>query len=1021
MADSVPVTEFKYTDAKRKHIPPSGEMATNKVREEAKVKFAYDPHRTPELRFNERIARCRELLEKSIRTSLQREEAEELAQYLESEQPWLEWAGKREQSHFEVDPVALHIHERVSAQAILNTVRREDIQRDFFAEPQLPAREARAYYQYDVDWANRLILGDSLQVMTSLARREGLAGKVQMIYLDPPYGIKFSSNWQNEVGKRDVKDKDEDLTRELEMIKAYRDTWKLGVHSYLAYLKQRLLLARELLTDSGSIFVQISDENLHRVRAVMDEVFGARNAIAIIAFKKTSSATSGFVSETFDYLIWYAKDREQAKFQPVLLAKSHEGQGAGEYAYYLTNTGEFRNLSAADTRDDKKLQLALRVDNLTSQSGGQTTQFAYEYENRKFSPGSGGWKTNIEGMRRLARSERLHIRSTSLNYRRFLFDFPVLPLSNLWEDTAIAGWGEDKRYVVQTARRVIERCILMTTEPGDLILDPTCGSGTTAFVAEQWGRRWITIDSSRVAAAIARQRLLTASFETYKTRDPNAGFDPNQPLNPKHGFIYETVPHITLKSIAQNKGLDPIFAKHEPILAERLAALNAALAGVNDTLRQTLVGKLIKKLREEGARTVTDADQRRWLLPGTDSQLIQQQKGGPTATQARDLRAAIPPEAHWREWEVPFDTDPDWPAPLREALTAYRIAWREKMDEVNDAIAKNADHEELVDQPEVLRGVVRVSGPFTVESIRPPENSPEPERASPIGGEPDALETFEDSEVAAANAANHIDRMLSLLRQDGITFLGNKHVKLDPLERIESSFLHAAGEYIDENGKRVTVAVAIGPEIGSVPVFQVEETMRLAYRKGFDLLVIAAFSFDAAAQEAIQSNNDDKDSKLRIEMAQIRPDVTMGDLLKKTQVTAQIFTVFGQPRSTLHEQKDGTCTVTVEGVDIYDPVKNSIEATNASKVAAWFLDTDYDGKVFCICQAFFPDKTAWEKLSRALKGSVEEGAFEALSGTVSVPFKPGERKTVAVKVIDPRGNEVMKVHRIGRGGFDDAA
>jgi adenine-specific DNA-methyltransferase len=256
--------------------------------------------------------------------------------------------------------------------------------------------------------------------------------------------------------------------------------------------------------------------------------------------------------------------------------------------------------------------------------------------------------------------------------------------------------------------------------------------------------------------------------------------------------------------------------------------------------------------------------------------------------------------------------------------------------------------------------------------------------------------------------------MLSLLRQDGITFLGNKHVKLDPLERIESSFLHAAGEYTDEKGKRVTVAVAIGPEIGSVPVFQVEETMRLAYRRGYDLLVIAAFSFDAAAQEAIQSNNDDSDSKLRIEMAQIRPDVTMGDLLKKTQVTAQIFTVFGQPRSKLKDRKDGTCTVTVEGVDIYDPVKNSIEATNASKVAAWFLDADYDGRVFCICQAFFPDKSAWEKLSRALKGSVEEGAFEALSGTTSIPFKPGERKTVAVKVIDPRGNEVMKVHRLGR-------
>ena len=1021
MPDETPVTQFKYDDAKRKHIPPSGEMATNKVRDEAKVKFAYDPHRTPELRFNERIARCRELLEKSTRTSLQREEAEELAHFLEAEQPWLEWAGKREQTHFEVEPVALHIHERVSAQAILNTVRREDVQRDFFAEPQLPAREARAYYQYDVDWANRLILGDSLQVMTSLARREGLAGQVQMIYLDPPYGIKFSSNWQNEVGQRDVKDKDEDLTREPEMIRAYRDTWTLGVHSYLAYLKQRLLLARELLTDSGSIFVQISDENLHRVRAVMDEVFGAENFCSVITFRKTGGQSASYLSSVADYVLWYGKVREKLKYKQPYRDKTG-GDRPSIYRMLENNSsGLRRKLTPEESEtgvvaDDSDI---FAPDTLVSLGETPSGSSAHEFDDRTFFPGKNQhWKTTNEGLGRLAKAARLINVSTSLYYLRKLNDFPVFPIDNLWQDTSAGGYSDEKLYVVQTNRKIAQRCMLMTTDPGDLVLDPTCGSGTTAYVAEQWGRRWITIDSSRVAAAIARQRLLTASFETYKTRDPNAGVDPNQPLNPRHGFYYKSVPHITLKSIAQNRGLDPIFARHEPILAERLEQLNHEVAENTPELREKLVGKLIAKLREEGARSVTDADQRRWLLPGTDPQLIQQQaKGGPTATQTRDLRAAIPPEATWREWEVPFDTDPDWPAPLRAALTAYRAAWREKMDEVNDAISKNADQEELVDQPEVQRGVVRVSGPFTVESIRPPENSPEPEK-SPIDGAPDELPSFEGNDVAATNAANHIDRMLSLLRGDGITFLGNKHVKLDPLERIESSFLHAAGEYTDENGKQVTVAVAIGPEIGSVPVFQVEETMRLAYRKGYDLLVIAAFSFDAAAQEAIQTNNDEADSKLRIEMAQIRPDVTMGDLLKKTQVTAQIFTVFGQPRSTLAEAKDGTCTVTVEGVDIYDPVKNSIEATSASKVAAWFLDTDYDGKVFCICQAFFPDKTAWQKISRALKGSIAEGAFEALSGTTSIPFKVGERKTVAVKVIDPRGNEVMKVHRIGRAVYD---
>jgi adenine-specific DNA-methyltransferase len=1008
MPDEIPVTQFKYPDAKRKHIPPSGEMATNKVREEPKVTFAYDPHRTPALRFNERVAHCRELLEKSTRTSLQREEAAELAALLEAEQPWLEWAGKREQTHFEVDPVALHIHERVSAQAILNTVRREDIQRDFFAEPALPAREARAYYRYDVDWANRLILGDSLQVMTSLARREGLAGQVQMIYVDPPYGIKFSSNWQNEVGKRDVKDTDEDLTREPEMIKAYRDTWTLGVHSYLAYLKQRLILARELLTDAGSIFVQISDKNLHRVRAVLDEVFGAENFLGQIGVQKTGGLAADFLITTVDFLLWYSKDRERATYHQLFRERTAGDTSLDRYDMIQEPSGLLRRITAEEYTDGSS-DASGRLQLTSLESANPTTDF--NWFDRTFRQ---RWKTNSEGLLRLAKAERVAIGGEKIRYRRFVADFPVMPITDHWESLQI---GTELLYIVQTSPAVLHRCILMTTDPGELVLDPTCGSGTTAFVAEQLGRRWITIDSSRVAAAIARQRLLTACFETYKTRDPNAGVDPNLPLNPRHGFIYKTVPHITLKSVAQNKGLDPIFARREPILVERLAKLNEALGAVMATLREQLVGKLIHKLREEGGRAVTDADRRRWLLPGTDPQLIRQQKGGPTANQVKDLRGGIPPEAQWREWEVPFDTDPDWPKPLRESLMSYREAWRAKMDEVNKAIEANAEQEELVDRPEPLPGVVRVSGPFTVESIRPPENSPEPESDSPIGGEPDALQTFEDNEVAAANAANHIDRMLSLLRQDGITFLGNRHVKFDQLDRIESSFLHAEGQYTDEKGKQVAVAVAIGPEIGSVPVFQVEETMRLAYRRGYDLLLIAAFSFDATAQEAIQSNNDDPDSKLRIEMAQIRPDVTMGDLLKKTQVTAQIFTVFGQPRSKLEEHRDGTCTLTVEGVDIYDPVKNSIEATNASKVAAWFLDTDYDGKVFCICQAFFPDKSAWEKLSRVLKGSVEEGAFEALSGTTSIPFKPGDRKTVAVKVIDPRGNEVMKVHRIGRESY----
>jgi adenine-specific DNA-methyltransferase len=565
----------------------------------------------------------------------------------------------------------------------------------------------------------------------------------------------------------------------------------------------------------------------------------------------------------------------------------------------------------------------------------------------------------------------------------------------------------------------------MTTKPGDLVLDPTCGSGTTAYAAEQWGRRWITIDSSRVAVAIARQRLLTSCFETYKTKDPVAGVDPSAPQNPAYGFIYQSAAHVGLKTIATTKGLDPIFARHEPILATRLAELNAALAAIvaqqATALRQKLVAKLLSKHVADGANAVTDADYRRCLLPGTDKTLIQPGKKI-TDKQAKAYQAAIPPTAAWREWEVPFDADPEWPAPLAAALSAYRTAWRAKMDEVNAAIAANAEQEELVDQPEPVRGVARVAGPFTVESMRPPETSLKGEAdlesaPGPIDGAPDELtDTFEATvapERDVTNAASHVERMVEMLKHDGLTFTGNKHAAFTQLDAIESSFLHAEGEFQAEDAKPHRVAIVIGPEFGSVTSYQVDNALRVAHRRGYDDVVFAGFSFDATAQETIQAYNDEPRAEVRLHMAQIRPDVGMKDLLKKTQKVEQIFTVFGQPRTRV-EPKAGEVIVHMDGVDLYDPVANALQATSAGKVAAWFLDTDYDGKVFCICQAFFPDKTAWDKLARALKTSVSEGAFEALSGTTSLPFKPGPRQCVAVKVIDPRGNEVMRVHRLDR-------
>jgi adenine-specific DNA-methyltransferase len=1037
-----PVTDFRYPTEHRVDIPPAGVGIQGRVQEEPKIRYQYDPHRTPVLRFNEEIGDHKALLEKAVRGGLTKEEAAKLAALIESPQPWLEWAGKREAADFEVDPVALHIHERVSAQAILKAARREDIQKDLFAEEKAPTDGARGYYQHDVGWSNRLILGDSLQVMSSLARREGLAGKVQMVYLDPPYGIKFSSNWQNEVGNSVVKEGDEYLSREPEMIRAYRDTWTLGVHSYLAYLKQRLITSHELLSDSGSVFVQISDENVHRVRNLLEEVFGSENFVAEIATIKTSGKASGLIDSIYDIVLWFAKDIKKLKYRQLYSVKMLGEEGTTQYINCRNElTGFERRLREDEYKSS--IDAPLRVfaaDNLSSQSGSESTTQAFEFFGKSIKPTKGGWKTNQIGLKRLYKSERIKLLGNSPMYRRFLDDFPVSPINNLWKDVLMTGFSDEKRYVVQTSPKIIERCVLMSTDPGDLVVDPTCGSGTTAFVCEEWGRRWITIDTSRVAASIARQRLLTSSFDSYKTKDPSAGVDPNQPQNPRFGFICKSVPHVMLKSIATNKGLDPIFEKHDPILANALEALNHSLCEVNDSLREKLVAKLINKVRTKGEKH-TDADLRRWLLPDTKESLITQQQGGPTAPQVKKLRESIPTGSTWQEWEVPFDTDPDWPKALQEALTAYRTAWRAKMDEVNAAISANADQEELVDQPQVVRGVVRVSGPFTVESVRPMEESPSFEGSdeSPIGGAPEELETGfathdQDRAITASNAASHIDRMIALMKSDGVTFLGNKHIRFDRLDPLDSPGIHAEGEVKGEGGEPRRIAVVIGPELGAMPRITAEEAIDLAKARRYDEVILAAFAFDASAQAHVQDQNEKRAIRLKdsgkwkpeevgpqVSMALIRPDVVLGDLLKGNQTTdtarseqlsQQIFTVFGQPRTSIEVDQEGLCTVTMEGVDIYDPVTNAIIPTNAGKVAAWFLDTDYDGKTFCICQAFFPDKSAWDKLASAFKAEIPEETWEALSGTDSLPFHPGANKTVAVKVIDPRGNEVIRVHRL---------
>ena len=661
------VASIKYA-ATRKNIPPAGLEAQGKVSDTAAIRYEYNPHLPPVLRSSldaETADTLPELLSKATREPLSESEAAVLAKALRRHEPWLEWSGKRERRWFAADPVALHMHERVSTQAILRVLARQDVQRDLFADPQLDYARAVQFYRHDVDWANRMILGDSLQVMASLAHREDLAGKVQMIYVDPPYGIKFASNFQPQLGQRDVRDRQQDLTREPEMVKAYRDTWTLGVHSYLAYLRDRLTMARELLADTGSIFVQISDENLHRVRCIMDEVFGHENIVVTIVFKKKGATTP--TATVNDYLLWYAKHRPNAKIIPLIEERS-EPEEDPKFNTLISSLGEHRRVAGIDEASLSRFQAQgarwARVNfPVVSQQWQESRSVDYTFQGRIKSCGANRhWSFEVpSGLDRLAESQRLFdAGGASLGGIVYWTDRRSMPISNVWVDTK---GEEDPVYAVQTAWKVVQRCMLMTTDPGDLVLDPTCGSGTTAYVAEQWGRRWITIDTSRVALTLAKHRLMTAKFDYYRLRELNAedvarnpggtwieGVDgEGKPSGERLTFDCRTVPHITLRSIARNTSLDPIFARHESILTDALATLNRAVADVTPGLKQNLVEKLVSKHRRVGAGAVSDADVRRWLLPDTPPDWIRPVAArrplkAVTARQAATYREKIPAE-----------------------------------------------------------------------------------------------------------------------------------------------------------------------------------------------------------------------------------------------------------------------------------------------------------------------------------------------------------------------------------------
>jgi len=1018
----VEVDNYSHNGSSRKNIPPAKIAGEGKIPKTKKAVYSYSPHLTPDIRFDSTGSadRLASIVEKACAgqtlSTSERKVLRALAR--NAEQPWLEWSSKMEENNrcgLEVDPVALHIHERVSSNAIVRAAMREDVQRDLFADPEQEYGEAVQFYKYDVDWAYRLFLGDSLDVMSSLSRRENLAGKVQMIYMDPPYGISYGSNFQPGIKNTIVKDNDSGLTREPEMVKAYRDTWHLGVHSYLSYLRDRLVIARQMLSSTGSIFLQISAENVHRVRQLMDEVFGAENFMSMVTFRTKIPLGTKYLAGISDYLLWYSFDISQMKYRKLF---DKRALGADtQFTLLRFPNGEVRSMDRLERTDTSSISDecdSFRLTDLNSSGRTESCVFEFNHLGRSFKPsGNQSWKTNPEGMARLIAAERIAAPGRMPGYIFMHADYPVGELSNLWDDTQGAT---GKTYVVQTSEKVIQRCMMMTTDPGDLVLDPTCGSGTTAYLAEQWGRRWITIDSSRVALSLARQRLLTAKYDRYRVQGESEHVqgDVSTGVDPRANFVYKKVPHITLGSIARNTNLDPIFEKYAPLLDENLAALNQSLSEVNDIMRAKLVAKLADKMQADGVRAATDADRRRWLLPCTTKAQIKTTFTSRSKLKANHVQVAfdaVPSKGKFEHWHVPFDTDTDWPRSVADAVTEYRRIWRSKMDEVNKCIGANTDHETLVDQPEVVKSVVRVTGPFTVEGVRPEELS--------INEDGELFDpTPNDWDEDGQNASAYLDRMLQLLRKDGVTFPNNEHRSFARIESLyESEFaLHAEGIWEVDNAAKsedtaCDVAIAFGPQYGPVTAEQVEDLVRASRR--YDELVIAAFSFDGPSQEIIQESSN---PRLKIHMAHIRPDVSPGmDGLLKDTPNSQLFTVFGQPEIEVSTNDDGEVEVELLGVDIYSPLTGEVRSAGASKVAAWFLDSDYDSRCFCVTQAFFPNQKAWDKIAKALGSTADTEAFDAYKGTVSIPFAPGKHRRIAVKVIDPRGNEVMAIRSLEGG------
>ncbi len=885
--------------------------------------------------------------------------------------PQLVWRGKDDQdwSDLVVQAPPLFIQEKVHPKVLIDDLIRQTAERakleapdtpDLFADFNgLPDKEAATeFYQHSSHWTNRMILGDSLSVMASLAEREGLRGKVQAVYFDPPYGIKFNSNFQWSTHNRDVQDgKADHVTREPEMVKAFRDTWKDGIHSYLTYLRDRLTVARDLLTDSGSIFVQIGDENVHRVRAVMDEVFGDGNFVNCIPFVTTGGQSNTGLAKIFDNVVWYAKSRDKMKFRQPYFIRELRGGGGWSHSRARLDDGSKANLGQEEIA--RRLQAGENLDpyyqdNLASQGATPEGSKAFTLNGKSYSPPRNShWKTHLDGMRRLALADRIDESTNSIRYVRYLSDFAIEPMSNVWTDTVRAGYIDPKRYVVETSPKVVERCLLMATDPGDLVLDPTCGSGTTAYASEQWGRRWITIDTSRVALALARARVMGARYPYYHLRDTPDGVRVESDLRRvpppedrlavvsreghkpdlRQGFVYKRVPHITLKSIANNIEIDVIWDDFQTRLEPLRETLNTAMG------------------------------------------------------------------QSWEEWQIPRDAGKDWPAAAREAHSAWSDQRIKRQKEIDASIAAKADYEYLYDKPIPDPSKVRVAGPFTVESLSP-------HRVLAVDHDDELIDTAADR-PEPQEAQDFTTMVLENLRTSGVQQMDKgDRISFSTVSPWPGTYVCAEGRYQEgEDGPLRRAGIFIGPEFGTVQRADLVACARECVEAGFDIMVACAFSY------AAQCTDLNKMGPLPILRARMNPDLHMADDLKNTG-TGNLFVVFGEPDIDLIED-DGDLRIRINGVNVFKPSTGQVQFDGPEGIACWFIDTDYNEESFFVRHAYFLGSgDPYKALKTTLRAEVDEEAWNTLNSDISRPFPRPKTGRIAVKVINHLGDEVMKVYAV---------